>query len=407
MKNNKDNLLTVVTKSRAIAVVAMVLIVNAVVAFLNPFAKTSLAELPKDHSWISWTMADYVAQPKTPDLVYIGSSLVLHPLTMLDAHHLNKTVDYTDHHRSLYTEDRLAEKLGVKPTCYNFAMPGGMISDDWIILESLIRGNKKPKVVVLGLCARDFMDCKVRCPGATPSFKYLSKVIDLQPVLDLALPNLTDRTDFVIGKIAYLWEAKPAVQALLSERVKALLGRTAETSQTSNFTAKQLDELLTADMSAELERGMMVEEPDKERAFSDNTLEYMQRYKHKHEKLFDVEKQFFEKLLVTAKANDVRVVVINMPLTSLNVRLMPSGTYDEYLAIVQGLTKKYGFVFENLNDDSRFPSSVFYDTVHMNSVGGRRLVDALVQVLSDDKLCAEALVSPNVDGIASGGAQQL
>jgi hypothetical protein len=400
----KDNLKAVFTRSRAMAVIATVLLVNLGLAVANPFGKTQLADLPKDHSWISWTTSDFVNQPAVPDLVYIGSSLLLHPLTMLDAHHLKKPIDYADYHRSAYTEDRIADKLGVKkPVCFNFAMPGGMISDDWIIAEAIIRSNRKPKVLVLGLCARDFMDCKVRCPGVTPTFKYLSKVIELEPVLDLALPNLPDRTDFLIGKIAYLWDVKPAVQEFLGDQTRGILNQTGITNGGIRFSKEQLENLLTADMSSELERGMMIEEPDKERPFSDNTHEYLQRYKSRHESLFRVEKQFFEKLLASAKANDVRVVVVNMPLTSLNVKLMPPGIYDEYLDTVRTLAAKYDCVFENFNDDTRFPSSLFYDTVHMNSVGGQRLVDALVDAIYSDKICADRLRDENKNGIATGG----
>ncbi len=400
---------TVVTRSRALAVIGLVLSVNFVLSLINPFARTSINELPKDHSWISWAVHDYASLKTQPDVVYIGSSLLLHPLTMLDAHHLNKPMDYTEHHRSVYTEDKIAKKSGkTQSTCFNFAMPGGMVSDDWLITESVLTGEKKPKVIVLGLCARDFIDNKVRCAGVTPTFKYLGKLVKLDSVIDLALPHITDRTDYAIGKIAYLWESKPAVQGLLAEAARNLFKNNEPTSSSGNrFTAAQLEQLLTSDMSSELERGMMVEPPDRERQFSDNTGEYADRYKGRHDSLFAVEKQFFDKLLATAKKNDVEVVVVNMPLTSLNVRMMPPGIYDEYLEVLQSTTDKYGFTFANLNDDTRFPASLFYDTVHMNSVGGQRFVDAVVDVIYANKQCAERLREPNKSGIATGGTSQI
>ncbi|MDZ4835245.1 MAG: DUF1574 family protein [Candidatus Melainabacteria bacterium] len=409
-KTDKNQFKTVVTKSRALAVIGLVLAVNLALSLTNPFAKTSIEELPKDHSWISWSVHDYASQTKAPDVVYVGSSLLLHPLTMLDAHHLKKPMDYADHHRSVYTEERIAAKVGIpSASCFNFAMPGGMISDDWMIVESVLTGKRKPKVIVLGLCARDFMDNKVRCPGVTPTFKYLSKLINIDPIVDLALPNIMDRTDYLIGKVAYLWQAKPVVQGLLSDVARRIAGGSSGAAGGNGFTPEQLDKLLTADMASELERGMLVEPPDRERQFSDNTKEYSERYKSRHDSLFKVEKQFFDKLLDTAKKNDVRVVVVNMPLTSLNVRMMPPGIYDEYLEAVRTSTEKRGFVFANLNDDTKFPSSLFYDTVHMNSVGGQRLVDAVVDVIYQDKICIEKLRQPeaNGSGIADGGSPTM
>lgn len=401
-ERRKTNPITQVAKSRALTVIVVVLAVNFALACFNPFGKTTVEELPKDHSWISWALQDFLAQPNPSDVVFIGSSLVLHPLTMLDARHLNKTLDYTSHHRSVYTEDQIEKRLGVgNARCFNFAMPGGMVSDDWMIVESLMKGDRKPKVIVLGLTARDFIDNKVRHAGTTPVFEYLSKSIDMEPVLDLAWPQLADRKDYLIGKIAYLWEVKPAVQALLSDAARAFANDMCLTSGGAQFSDSQLEKLLAADVSTNLERGMMVERPDTHKDFIDNTVEYADRYRDRHDSLFKAQRLFFEKLLASAKERDIRVLVLNMPLTTLNVKMLPAGVYDEYLATVRDAANRYGFAFADLHDDTRFPSSVFYDTVHLNANGGQRLVDAIVDEFGRDKSIATKLREVSDTGIAS------
>ncbi|MBX9667123.1 MAG: DUF1574 domain-containing protein [Candidatus Obscuribacterales bacterium] len=401
-KHEKTTFKTVCTRSRALAVIAVVLCINLCLSFVNPFRKTNIQELPHDHSWLSWTTRDFAGQQQASDIVFLGSSLLLHPLCQLDAHYLKRPMDYVDHHRQNYTEDKVKEKFGTKsPLCFTFAMPGSLISDDWIIMDSLLKGERKPKIVVLGISVRDFIDNKVRCPGATPTFKYLSKLIDLDSILDLALPNLTDRTDYAIGKVAYLWGVKPGVQTYLSEKVRSITPAIGYKGK--RFTDEELEKLLTVDINSELERGMLVEPPDREREFEDNTAEYSARYKTRHENLFKLEKTFFEKLLVTAEEHNIRLVVINMPLTSLNVKLMPPGLYDEYLDTVRGLTEKHGFLFANFNDDTKFPSSLFYDTAHMNSSGGKRFVDAVIELISQDKICTTRLSNDTASGIANSG----
>ncbi len=402
MEKKPNTLKTICTRSRALAVIAVVLCINIGLSFINPLRKTNIQELPHDHSWLSWTTRDFAGQQQASDVVFLGSSLLLHPLCQLDAHFLKRPMDYVDHHRQSYSEHKLKERFGAKnPLCFTFAMPGSMISDDWIIMDTLLKGERKPKVVVLGISVRDFIDNKVRCPGSTPTFKYLSKLIDLDSILDLALPKLTDRTDYVIGKVAYLWGVKPGVQTYLSEKVRTVSPPLA--SRGKKFTDKELEKLLTVDINSELERGMLVEPPDRDREFEDNTAEYSARYKTRHEDLFKLEKTFFEKLLVSAEKNDIRLVVVNMPLTSLNVKLMPPGVYDEYLETVRGLTEKHGFLFANFNDDTKFPSSLFYDTAHMNSSGGKRFVDAVIDLISHDNICATRLTGDTASGIANTG----
>lgn len=393
------------TKSRAVSVIGVVLAVNFLFLCLNPFSRPTADKLPADHSWIYWTTRDYVRQPSSPDVVFLGSSLFLHPLAMLDSKHLNQTVDYVDHHHTVYAEDRIADKLGIsKPQCFTFAMPGSLVSDDWIIFKTLMRGERKPKVLVLGLSMRDLIDNKVHCVGTTPTFKYLSKLIAMEPLLDIALPEPRDRTDYVLGKIAYLWGNKPNVQAILSDAARNFIDPSMRTvCSGKTFNNEEKEKLLTMNINAQLERGWMVEKPDKDREFNDNTEEYAARYHTRNEKIFSTEKEFFKRLMDSAKSSGVQVVVINMPLTNLNVKLIPPGVYDEYRQYVERVTKEHGFIYRDFYGDPRFTSNVFYDTAHMNAEGGKRLVDGIVDTLSADKVCSTNLRSGHHTGIAGSG----
>ncbi len=403
MKIKFDAIQSFSLKSQAVGVIALVLSVNLILLLINPFSKPTADKLPADHSWIYWTTRDYVRQPQAPDVVFLGSSLFLHPLAMLDAKHLNKTIDYVDHHETVYAEDRIASQLGIaKPKCFTFAMPGSLVSDDWIIFETLMKKEHKPKIVVFGVSIRDFIDNKVHCVGTTPTFKYLSKLIAMEPLLNLALPEPRDRTDYVLGKVAYLWGNKPNVQASLSDFAR--LGARPAVATICNgkaFDESEQEKLLTMNINAQLERGWMTESPDKDREFTDNTQEYAARYSSRHDKIFNTEKEFFKRFLDSAREADVRLVVVNMPLTNVNVSLVPPGVYDEYRQFVKQATTERGFVYHDFFGDERFTSNVFYDTAHMNAEGGKRLVNAVVDLMMQDKLCSARLNATKGSGIAS------
>ncbi len=402
-----QKMVEVLFQSRAIAVVAAVLIVNFAFMLFNPFGKPSAENLPEDRSWIYWATKDYVSQSGRPDLVFLGSSLFLHPFAMLDAKHTGQTVDHTNHHKIVYCQDRLISKLGLqKPVCATFAMPGSLISDDWIIFETLMKGKQKPKVVVLGISARDFIDNKVRSPGTTPTFRYLSKLMDMNPLVDIALPEWRDRTDFIAGKIAYLWASKPIVQASLATQACAVLEPSVATVCGTGTLAKaEQEKLVTRNINAQLQPGWNLITPDYEPKFEDNTKDFGERYKTRHESLFNAEKEFFVRLIKSAKESDVQLVVLNMPIAALNTKMMPPGVYEEYRDFVKATTRQYGVVYKDFYGDEKFPSSVFYDIVHMNHEGGRRLIDEVVDIVCKDRNCRVALTGQKTAGIARSGAE--
>lgn len=382
-----------VLKSHALSVFVVLLIINIALLGFNPFDKAKLENLPADHSWVYWMTRDLLKLNKAPDVVYVGSSLFMHPLTMQDARYLNRPIDYVDHHRSIYTEDKISEKLLIdKPICFNAGLPGNMVSDDWILIETLLKEDKVPKVIILGLTARDFFDCSVKYPAATPVFKYLSRLIDVEPIIDLAMPNLWERTDHAVAKIVYLWGNKPNVQTLLAENAKQMfLPLTDAICGGRQFSEAQREELLTMNINAQLERGWMVEPPDRDRDFVDNRREYTKRYRSRRPQMWNAQKEFFQRLLNTASDRNIQLVVVNMPITNLNVDMLPSGVYADYLEMVKTMTESKGFRFADLQDDNRFPGHFYYDTVHMNSRGGKELVHAIVEILSDDGATIAAL----------------
>ncbi len=395
----------VLWNSHALAVAAVVLAVNFVFMCASPFGKTTAENLPVDHSWVYWATKDYVNQPEAPDVVFLGSSLFLHPFAMLDAKHTKKAVDHTNHHRTEYAQDRIAKEMGLeKPVCATFAMPGSLISDDWIIFETLMKGKQKPKVVVLGISARDFIDNKVRCPGTTPTFKYLSRLIDVEPLLDLAMPEWRDRTDFIAGRVAYLWGSKPSVQAALADQAKSVMAPYMGTIYNGRpFSKEEKEKLVTLNIDAQLEPGWSVITPDYEPPFEDNTKDFGERYKTRHESLLNIEKEFFKRLIKSTKEANVQLVVLNMPMASLNTKMMPPGFYDEYRDFVKTTTKENGVLYRDFYGDQNYSSSVFYDIVHMNYEGGRRLINEVVEMLSKDRACSIALRERKNTGIASSG----
>ena len=72
-----------------------------------------------------------------------------------------------------------------------------------------------------------------------------------------------------------------------------------------------------------------------------------------------------------------------MPVTPMNMKLMPKGSYESYSAALNTVAQKRQVKVLDLN--GTFDMSCFRDTVHMNGKGGAALLQAIAATLSEDK----------------------
>jgi hypothetical protein len=113
-------------------------VVNAgLVCFGNLSVPMSVDRIPTKPTWESHRTRDFMAGAQAPDAVLFGSSLMMIPTACRDADYLNVTIDPVVHPYSQYLQAKIAEKTGLQLKCFNFALPGGMISDHYMIVSSL------------------------------------------------------------------------------------------------------------------------------------------------------------------------------------------------------------------------------------------------------------------------------
>lgn len=360
----------------------MLVAVNGALLLAKPFAQVDPDSLPAAHTWVWWAAKEFQEMKKPPSVVLLGSSLVMHPVSRMDAQYLGKNIDYVKHHRSQYMEDCINKQLAVPDSgVYNFALPGGMVSDDYMVARALLNGQRKPAVMVLGLSVRDFIDNGVRCAGATPAFKYLKRYTTIDDLVDVAMPQIHQRSDYWLGNGIYLWGKKLDLQVMLSEKAKTTLTPVyAKIFAPSTLTAADTERNQPSNLRAEVEEGMMMIANDIPYSWEDNSAEYKRRYRSPNEKGFETQLWFFKKLCELGNERGIKIVIVNMPLTPQNHGLIPSGSYDKYVATLQSTAKTYGCDYLDLDGPSpkKFDLKDYYDTAHMNASGGHKLIDELV-----------------------------
>lgn len=375
------------------------LIANVLLLVLQPLSKVDPESLPSAHTWVWWAGREYLQRKSAPDVMILGSSLLMNPVAGVEADYLNSDFDYVKHHESRYTADALATRLGSGPVqCFNFALPGAMLSDDFMVLRALVSQNKKPKVIVLGLGVRDFIDSGVACPAATPPFRYLKRFAQIDDIVELSMPQIWQRFEYWVGRAIYLSGKKLDLQVALSEKAKSILSPIFG----QRFSACRLEEAdptknMPGNLRSEIEEGVYVIKAHQPYAFLDNTAEYRKRFRNPNENMFAIQSQFLDKFLAEAQNAKIKVVLMNVPVTPANRALMPKGAYERYLSLLSEEAKRWNVALFDPAKTISFAGEDYGDTAHMNAVGGRKLLDAMVDSLASDRAVRLAL-----GGMAAG-----
>lgn len=379
----------------------LLLFVDLTLVIANPFGKVDPTRLPSPHSWEWWRTQSYLKAPSAPDVVLLGSSLVMIPTPMLDADYLNKTFDCVHHDHSIYMQDQLSGLIGPKKfSCVNLGLPGGMISDDYMVARYLLDGERKPKVVVLGITLRDFIEHHVQYPATSHPYRYFSQFMDVADIVDIAMPQVWQRADYLWGRYFVLWGKRLQMQAIAEETSQKFLSPIQSPQVALNpVTDAERNKTLAAKLKAIAEEGEFVMEPHKLSLYEDNTNEYRSRFRGDKSELFRAESQFLSRLLKLLRDRNIEVLVVNMPLMPANMSVMPPGMYDKYMSVTEKLVAENNCKFLNLNDPARFVISDFRDTAHMNGNGGKKFLDAVDMKIAQDYGLRAALTTP--DGHAS------
>ncbi len=92
---------------------------------------------------------------------------------------------------------------------------------------------------------------------------------------------------------------------------------------------------------------------------------------------FEDEKVYFVKLLQVCKNNNIRLILVNMPVTESYENLVPTELRSRWPSEIQKAAKQYGFEVLDFNDKRVFTAQDFIDAAHLNQKGSLKLNDLL------------------------------
>ncbi|MBY0358781.1 MAG: DUF1574 domain-containing protein [Candidatus Obscuribacterales bacterium] len=317
---------------------------------------------------IDLALNDFQKLSKTPNVVLLGSSLMMFPFWSMDCEKDRSVGDIFHHHGSKALETALNANGYANPHVFSFAIFGQMVSDAYIYVDEFLKGEKAPQFVIYGIAPRDFSDNDLPNPMATNSFKRLVTLNNFSHYADLYLPGFQDRIEFVMSHACYFYNKRWRLQQELNKGIAkayAFLGLAQENKTASANNKKS---------------GFMLYGSTEER-WESSKQEYARRYRNIAERDLSVQMGFLYKLLDTCAERKIKVIVVNMPLSDVNRNLLPSGFYSRFRAEIAKAANRPDVRFLDIGASADFTHLDFWDTAHLEQSGGHKIVSKVVPLM--------------------------
>ncbi|MBS2010208.1 MAG: hypothetical protein JST01_24375 [Cyanobacteria bacterium SZAS TMP-1] len=333
-----------------------------------------------------------------PRVVLLGSSLVMFPFWAMDAGINPKIADIAHYHQSMALSSSL-NPGGPPVPVFNLASAGQMSSDSYLYVSEFLDGASKPDVVFLGVAPRDFGDANLTSPMATVSFKRIVNLQNLAKYRATFLPHFNEQAEFIANEICYFYGRRWRMQRESDRLIEKLDNVIASKCGVASGAMASAAAPAASAGGVQAPVARMAAPASEPGADITNRLtgaayerwvsslkEYRSRYKGIGDRDISVQMNCLERTLKLCQERGIKVVLVNLPLTRANLELMPDKFYARFggeLAAIAGKHKDAVTYFD-LSMDKQFTDYDFWDTVHMNQLGGAKLLRAIVPALQKD-----------------------
>lgn len=400
------SLMKVLGNSPALMAFALVLSVNCLLSVFSPFNGVDPHKLPWPKSWSWWSTQNFLREDPPPNVILLGSSLMMNPIWQNEANFLQKSVDIVKDRRVRYLEDGLKSILPDEKNvkCFNLALPGAMISDDYMVVRSLLAGPRRPRLLIMGLSPRDFTDNGFYCAASSDHYQYLSRLTDSRDLVELAMPQLWQRWRYYVNSVFYLTGKRSDLQVCGSEKAREIMQPYLASSVMARSRLTRDDTVAgNAIYKTEIQSGVYLAHPNVPDYYNEIPAAMMQRYAGANAERQENQRQWFEKLLHLCKDEGIQPFIVIMPQTPMAISFFPPGVYDQTRQMIAETASRYNFPCIDLPFESQFNANDFTDMCHMDGSGGKKVLDAVLLKIGKDSRLADALQGRGTSLARTGG----
>jgi hypothetical protein len=279
-------------------------------------------------------------------------------------------------------EQLLKANTGKPHEVLNLSLGGAVASDQYLMAKALF-AKTLPKIVVVGISPRCFLDNSLTSASATDPFQFFEPYVEMDSSLShLAFPDLLSESSWYAKNHLPMWIWRDRFYNLFGRERKGSAPVAASDSIASQ-TAQTPSQMLRGiyGSASDVKQGAFLVRPMIISEFYDNTKEYQHRWKNCNVPAYGIQKKFFDAYLTTLSQLGIETVVVGMPCTSLNRQLLPKTFWSEYRDWLAGECQAHGATWFDLSEDPTFTKKYFLDTVHVNAFGARLLVQKIASLI--------------------------
>lgn len=330
--------------------------------------------------------SSFFTSDSNPDVIMLGSSLVIGPALACDNSmlHITSKVKGEGHWyaKAHYFERLLQQQTRAKQTVFNLALPAAMMSDQFQLLEQALSSGKKPDLVIFGLAPRDFLANDMPKPASTPIGKELKR-FRIEHSNELTPACLFEKLSLATTRQTESLQHKSSgTKSILSNRLSTVFSSICPSQR-----REQKEALSTECFTESSPKSGREKQTEKQLNY------YKWVYNPYRPSIFDVQSTYLRKALEFAKENSIAVLIVDMPLSRANKALLDPQAYARYLQTLEQTTNEFSVAYLDLgsNSDFVFDEDEFDDSVHLGLSGGRKFFHAISKKMADDPRLAKTL----------------
>lgn len=344
-------------------------------------------------SWPWWIARAYLSS-KTPNIAIIGDSQINAAFFQTDAAVVGNPVDCAVDRScpalKAALEQRTPQLAQDDLHLINLALGGAMPSDFYMISKALLTEKEHPKLVILALSPRSFLDSTLTSASSTEIFQFFSPFVKLGNLIDYSFSNPAQKYLWLVKNRLPLFACKPDIDSFADQLLEQCLTRIGITKvsplidQNQSIKPHPIQSIYAGDGA--VAKGTNMIGPFPFSNFLDNRREYVRRFSRLNQQTYNDQHVYFQSTLKYLRQLGIEVIVVNMPVLKPVRDLLPSRVQQNYLLDLKTTCSANHVSLLNLATSTEFPKRYFIDYVHLNAGGGKVLINQLADFITSNKL---------------------
>lgn len=379
-------------------ILVCLIIVDCAIIAIKPLRFISIpGVLLQDQDPIGYRIGSLLNSKESDSVYLLGTSLSDSACANGDA--VNFNLELTEYERGRYMHAKyfdklLKNKLHRKSNSINLGVGGSMVSGEELILKQSLNNNTKPKLVVLMVAPRAFID-DTRSTNLYPIHCYFNNRFTQDGKLDWPanFNEFKEQFESLLAKSWSYFNMRSDYATVLTKSACSLFNRP-ESAYTDN--AKQ---------SLKSETSKKVEFSFEQKLFDpniSNNPKWVKAVSSYYDSAYGTEVNkiklkeqtaSFSRSLSMLKDKQIPALVVSMPLSNLNRNQIPGEFEAEYKNLLSNICRQYDTKLIYLLDDKRFILDDFRDSVHLNGAGATKFWNILVDEIARDPEITKSLVN--------------